>query len=94
MLRIWILCALGLRTSLSSCGGGEGLRAYRFVEGHNMQWIDSSRDIVLANDNKDIPSNRDEIRVRNSEMPSISEVQGERPEAILHAFPDFPRLHR
>jgi hypothetical protein len=69
------------------------LLASRFLERYDVQRIDSSRDIIRANNYNDIFSNRDEIRVRDNEMPSVSEVPSERPEAILHAFPDFLRIH-
>jgi hypothetical protein len=70
------------------------LLAHCFFEGPDVQWIDGSRNIVLADNYYDIFSDRDEIRVRNREMPSVCEVQSKRPKPVLHAFPDFLRIHR
>lgn len=69
------------------------LLAHCLLERNDVQRIDSSRDVVFANDYNDVPSNRDEIRVRDSKMSSVGEVQGERSEAVLHSFPDFLRVH-
>jgi hypothetical protein len=83
----------GLRNVFVVLRRVKGLRANRFVEGHDVQWINSSRNIILTDYYDDIFSNRDEIRVRDGKMPAVGEVQSERPKAILHAFADFLRIH-
>jgi hypothetical protein len=67
--------------------------AGRFLERDDMQGIDCSRDIILANNRNDIFSNRDEIRMSDAEMPAISKMQSERLEAISHSFTDILRVH-
>jgi len=82
-----------LDSPISTSANQKPLLAHCFLKGYDVQWIDSSRDIVLADNYDDIFPNRDEIRVRDSEMPSVSEVQSKRPEPVLHACPDLLRIH-